>query len=45
VFIPLVYNTVVRDPAVAEEKESRLMRLLKSAKVALSLDKAKTSKP
>ena len=45
VFIPLVYNTVVRETATAEEKERLLTRLLKSAKVALSLDKAKTSKP
>jgi HAE1 family hydrophobic/amphiphilic exporter-1 len=45
VFIPLVYNMVVKDPKAAEEKESRLMRLLKSAKMALSLEKAKTSKP
>jgi len=45
VFIPLVYNAVVKEPTAAEEKESRLMRLLKSAKMALSLDKAKASKP
>ncbi len=45
VFIPLVYNAVVKDPTETEEKESLWMRLLKSAKMALSLDKAKTSKP
>ncbi len=44
VFIPLVYNTVVRDPAAADEKESRLMRLLKSAKMSLSPEKVKGSK-
>jgi HAE1 family hydrophobic/amphiphilic exporter-1 len=44
VFIPLVYNTVVKDPTETEEKESRLMRLLKSIKVGASLDKAKASK-
>jgi HAE1 family hydrophobic/amphiphilic exporter-1 len=45
IFIPLVYNFVVKDPTEAEEKESRLMRLLKSIKVGASLDKAKASKP
>jgi HAE1 family hydrophobic/amphiphilic exporter-1 len=45
VFIPLVYNIVVKDPTEVEEKESRLMRLLKSIKIGTSLDKAKTSKP
>ncbi len=44
VFIPLVYNAVVREHTGAEAKESRLLRLLKGAKVALSLDKAKESK-
>jgi HAE1 family hydrophobic/amphiphilic exporter-1 len=45
VFIPLVYNTVVRDTTATEKQENRLMRLLKSAKMALSIEKAKTSKP
>ncbi|UCE41646.1 MAG: efflux RND transporter permease subunit [Candidatus Aminicenantes bacterium] len=45
IFIPLVYNAVVKDPTETEEKESRLMRLLKSVKVGASLNKAKTSKP
>jgi HAE1 family hydrophobic/amphiphilic exporter-1 len=44
VFIPLVYNTVVRDPATADEKESRLMRLLKSAKMSFSPENVKGSK-
>ena len=44
IFIPLVYNYVVKDPTEAEEKESRLMRFLKSIKMGSSLDKAKTSK-
>jgi len=44
VFIPLIYNAVVRDTTVAEEKESRLMRLLKGAKMSLSPEKVKTSK-
>jgi len=45
VFIPLVYSVVVKDPKEAEEKESLLMRILKSIKPGASLDKAKTSKP
>ena len=45
IFIPLVYNTVVKDPRESEEKEHLLMRLLKSIKLGASLDKAKTSKP
>jgi HAE1 family hydrophobic/amphiphilic exporter-1 len=45
VFIPLVYNAVVRDTGQTAEQENFLMRLFKSAKGALSLDKAKTSKP
>jgi HAE1 family hydrophobic/amphiphilic exporter-1 len=44
VFIPLVYNAVVKDPTETEETESRLMRLLKSVKLGASLDKAKASK-
>jgi Cu/Ag efflux pump CusA len=44
VFIPLVYNFVVKDPTETEEKESRLMRLLKNIKMGPSLDKAKASK-
>jgi HAE1 family hydrophobic/amphiphilic exporter-1 len=43
IFIPLVYNVVVRDPTETEEKESRLMRLIKSIKKGSSLEKAKTS--
>jgi hypothetical protein len=45
IFIPLVYNTVVKDPTETEEKESLFMRLLKSTKMTSSLNKAKTSKP
>ncbi|MDH5743479.1 MAG: efflux RND transporter permease subunit, partial [Candidatus Aminicenantes bacterium] len=44
IFIPLVYNAVVRDTTQPAEQENFLMRLLKSAKLALSLEKAKTSK-
>jgi len=43
IFIPLVYNAVVKDPTETEEKESRLMRILKSIKMRSSLNKAKTS--
>ncbi len=42
VFIPLVYDWVVREPA---EQESRLMGLLKDLKTTLTLDKAKPRKP
>ena len=44
IFIPLVYNAVVRDTTQPAEQENFPMRLLKSAKLALSLEKAKTSK-
>jgi len=42
VFIPLVYNTVVRE--TAEAKENRLMGLMRNAKTAFSLNKAKVRK-
>ena len=45
IFIPLVYNAVVKDPTETKEKKGRLMHLLKSIKMGSSLDKAKTSKP
>ncbi|UCC40957.1 MAG: efflux RND transporter permease subunit [Candidatus Aminicenantes bacterium] len=45
VFIPLVYNTVVRDTTATAEQENRLMRFLKSTKMALSPEKAKRTKP
>ena len=45
IFIPLVYNLVVKDTSASAEKESRLMGLLKNAKGALSLDKANPKKP
>jgi HAE1 family hydrophobic/amphiphilic exporter-1 len=41
VFIPLVYDWVVRDPS---EQESRMMARLKGLKMTLSLDKAKPRK-
>jgi HAE1 family hydrophobic/amphiphilic exporter-1 len=44
VFIPLVYNWVVKEKAVGEEKESRLLSLLKNAKTALSFDRAGVKK-
>jgi HAE1 family hydrophobic/amphiphilic exporter-1 len=44
IFIPLVYNAVVRDTTQPAEQENFPMRLLKSAKLALSLEKEKTSK-
>ena len=43
VFIPLVYNAVVREVG-AESRESRLMSHLKNAKMALRFEKAKTRK-
>ncbi|MBN2408952.1 MAG: efflux RND transporter permease subunit [Candidatus Aminicenantes bacterium] len=42
IFIPLVYDWVVREPA---EQESRLMAILKGLKMTLTLDKAKPRKP
>jgi len=44
VFIPLVYNWVVRETVTSEE-ESRMMGLLKNAKSAFSWDRAKQRKP
>jgi HAE1 family hydrophobic/amphiphilic exporter-1 len=45
IFIPLFYDAVIRDPTQPAGQENFLVRLLRSAKGALSLDKAKTSKP
>ncbi len=45
VFIPLVYNWVVKEKTVGEEKESRLLSLLKNVKTALSFDRAGVKKP
>jgi HAE1 family hydrophobic/amphiphilic exporter-1 len=45
IFIPLVYNLVVRESGTGEEQESRLMGVLKSAKMSMSLDKANPRKP
>jgi HAE1 family hydrophobic/amphiphilic exporter-1 len=41
VFIPLVYNMVVRDKDAEAEQENRLTVWLRNAKMVLSLDKAK----
>lgn len=43
IFIPLVYNAVVRETEAGESQESRVAGLLKNVKLALSLDKAKSS--
>ncbi len=45
IFIPLAYNLVVRESTAEAEQESRLMGILKSAKMSMSLDKAKPRKP
>jgi HAE1 family hydrophobic/amphiphilic exporter-1 len=45
IFIPLVYNLVVRESTVEAEQEGRMMGILKSAKMSMSLDKAKPRKP
>jgi len=44
IFIPLVYNRVVRDSS-SSEKESPLMRFLKGAKASLSWKRADQEKP
>jgi HAE1 family hydrophobic/amphiphilic exporter-1 len=41
VFIPLIYNWVVREKHTAGESESKLVQLLKSGKLALSPESAK----
>ncbi|MGD9346369.1 MAG: efflux RND transporter permease subunit [Candidatus Aminicenantes bacterium] len=41
IFIPLVYNWVVREKEAVGERESLLMRSLKTAKLALSPDRTK----
>jgi HAE1 family hydrophobic/amphiphilic exporter-1 len=41
VFIPLVYNWVVREKQPADESESRIIQLLKNAKLALSPESTK----
>ncbi len=45
VFIPLVYNFVVRDKAAGAETESRLMAFLRRLKPAAAYDKAKGESP
>jgi multidrug efflux pump subunit AcrB len=44
IFIPLVYNWVVKDTKAEAEQESRLMSLLKSVKMALALKRANAKK-
>jgi HAE1 family hydrophobic/amphiphilic exporter-1 len=44
IFIPLVYNLVVKETKAEAEQEGRLMGALKAAKMSLSLDKAKAKK-
>ncbi len=45
IFIPLVYNLVVRETTAEADQEGRLMGVLKAAKASMSLDKAKPRKP
>jgi HAE1 family hydrophobic/amphiphilic exporter-1 len=45
IFIPLVYNLVVRESTAEAEQEGRLMGWLKTTKMSMSLDKAKPRKP
>jgi Cu/Ag efflux pump CusA len=44
IFIPLVYNLVVKETTAEAEQEGRLMGALKAAKGSLTLDKAKAKK-
>jgi multidrug efflux pump subunit AcrB len=44
IFIPLVYNVVVKETTAGAEEEGRLMGALKAAKGSLTLDKAKAKK-
>jgi len=45
IFIPLVYNLVVRESTAEAEQEGKLMGILKSAKASMAMDKAKLRKP
>jgi HAE1 family hydrophobic/amphiphilic exporter-1 len=45
IFIPLVYNLVVRESTAEAEQEGKLMGILKSAKASLAMDKAKLRRP
>lgn len=44
IFIPLVYNMVIRETTATAEQENRLMSLLKSVKMAFTLKKANAKK-
>jgi HAE1 family hydrophobic/amphiphilic exporter-1 len=44
VFIPLIYSLVVKENVPGEEKEGRLLSLIKKGKAALSMDKTKERK-
>ncbi|MGB2906306.1 MAG: efflux RND transporter permease subunit [Candidatus Aminicenantaceae bacterium] len=44
IFIPLVYNLVVRETGTGAEQESRLMSVIKAAKKSMSLDNPKPEK-
>lgn len=44
IFIPLVYNMVIREATATAEQENRLMSFLKSVKMALALKKANQKK-
>ena len=45
IFIPLVYNLVVRETTAVAEQEGKLMGILKSAKASMAMDKAQSRKP
>jgi hypothetical protein len=44
IFIPLVYNLVVRETGTGAEQESRLMSVIKATKKSMSLDNPKPEK-
>jgi Cu/Ag efflux pump CusA len=44
IFIPLVYNMVIREATATAEQENRLMSFLKSLKMALAAKKANQKK-
>jgi HAE1 family hydrophobic/amphiphilic exporter-1 len=44
IFIPLVYSLVVKEKTPGEEKEGRLLNMIKKGKLALSMDKNKENK-
>jgi len=45
VFIPLVYNGVIREKTAEEREDNRFLGLLKTAKTALSFQKAREDEP